>query len=59
LDKGSPELRPIEKEAKNKDRIYFCVDCGSTATQTALFKIDGAVILERYCDACASKLNQP
>jgi hypothetical protein len=28
------------------------------ATQIALFKIEGAVILERYCDVCASKLNQ-
>ncbi|HEY7109029.1 MAG TPA: hypothetical protein VH415_06360 [Nitrososphaeraceae archaeon] len=58
LDKANPELKPIEKEANNKVRVYFCVDCGNTATQTALFKIEGAVIVERYCDACASKLNQ-
>jgi hypothetical protein len=58
LDRGNPELKPIEKESKNKDKIYFCVGCGSVATQTALFKIEGAVIVERYCDVCASKLSQ-
>jgi hypothetical protein len=29
------------------------------ATQIAFFKIEAAVIIERYCDICASKLNQP
>jgi hypothetical protein len=58
LDRGNPEFKPIEKDEKNKDKQYFCVGCGSGATQIALFKIEGAVILERYCDVCASKLNQ-
>jgi hypothetical protein len=34
------------------------VGCGSVATQTAFFKTEGAIIVERYCDACASKFNQ-
>ena len=58
LDRGNPEFKPIEKDEKNKDKQYFCVGCGSVATQTAFFKIEGAVIVERYGDVCASKLNQ-
>jgi hypothetical protein len=58
LDRSNPEFKPIEKDEKNKDKQYFCIGCGSVATQIALFKIEGAVILERYCDVCASKLNQ-
>jgi hypothetical protein len=57
MDKGNPEFEPIQKDEKI-NKIYFCIGCGSVATQTALFKIEGAVILERYCDVCASKLNQ-
>lgn len=58
IDRGNPELKPIEKDEKNKERQYYCIGCGSVATQTALFKIEGAVIVERYCDVCGSKLNQ-
>jgi hypothetical protein len=34
----------------------FCVDCGNMATQEALFNVDGATIIEKYCDACAKKV---
>ena len=55
INRSKPEFKPIEKEGKKSERQYFCVGCGSVATQTAFFKIEGAVIVERYCDACASK----
>jgi ribosomal protein L44E len=58
LVKGIPELKPIAKDEKRTDRQYFCVGCGDAATQTAFFKIEGAVIVERYCDTCSSKLNE-
>jgi hypothetical protein len=58
VDRGIPEFKPIEKDEKNKERQYFCVGCGGVGTQTAFFKIEGAVIVERYCNVCASKLNQ-
>ena len=58
LVRGIPELKPIEKDDKRTDRQYFCVGCGGAATQTAFFKIEGAVILERYCDICSSKLHK-
>ena len=56
IDRGKAEFEPIEKSGKKNGRQYFCVECGGIATQTALFKIEGAVIIERYCDTCASKV---
>ncbi len=55
MDRGKPDFEPIVKDPKKSERQYFCVECGNVATQTALFKIEGAVIIERYCDDCASK----
>jgi hypothetical protein len=56
IDRGKPDFKAIEKDKKS-DRQYFCVGCGGVATKTAHFKTPGATILERYCDACASKLD--
>jgi hypothetical protein len=55
IDRGKPEFEPIVRDPKRNDRQYFCIECGSIASQTALYKIEGAVIVERYCDDCASK----
>ncbi len=30
-----------------------CVICGKTATQEAVFTVEGATIVEKYCDSCA------
>ena len=32
-----------------------CVICGNTATQEAIFTVEGASIIEKYCDSCAKK----
>ena len=32
-----------------------CVICGNTATQEAIFAVEGATIIEKYCDSCAKK----
>jgi hypothetical protein len=55
IDRSNPKFEPIERNEKNQ-RQYFCIGCGSDATQTALFKIEGATIIERYCDRCAKKV---
>jgi hypothetical protein len=34
----------------------FCVDCGNVATQEALFQLDGASLIEKYCDICVKKI---
>jgi hypothetical protein len=33
----------------------FCVNCGNIATQEALFSVDGATLIEKYCDSCAKR----
>lgn len=32
-----------------------CVICGNTTTQEAIFTVEGATIIEKYCDSCAKK----
>ena len=56
IDRINPKFEPIEKNEEKKGRKYFCIGCGSEATQTALFKTEGATILERYCDRCAKRV---
>ena len=36
-------------------KIKPCVICGNTATQEAIFTVEGATIIEKYCDSCAKK----
>jgi hypothetical protein len=38
-----------------KENPKFCVSCGNMATKEALFNVDGAVLIEKYCDTCAQK----
>lgn len=33
--------------------IKPCVICGNKATQEAVFTVDGATIIEKYCDLCS------
>ncbi len=35
-------------------RIKPCVICGIPATQEAVFSVDGATIVEKYCESCAN-----
>jgi hypothetical protein len=36
-------------------KAKFCVSCDNMATQEALFNVDGATLIEKYCDTCAKK----
>jgi hypothetical protein len=36
-------------------KAKFCISCGNMATQEALFNVDGAMLIEKYCDSCAKK----
>jgi hypothetical protein len=36
-------------------KAKFCVSCGNIATQEALFNVDGAMLIKKYCDLCAKK----
>ena len=38
-----------------KGSTGFCVNCGAIATTEALFKVEGATVIQRYCDDCVRK----
>jgi hypothetical protein len=62
---SNPIMMPLQSFHKNFSSIRafvdvggktkYCVICGNTATQEAIFTVDGATILEKYCDSCAKK----
>ncbi|HKQ21595.1 MAG TPA: hypothetical protein VJS91_06120 [Nitrososphaeraceae archaeon] len=49
-------LKSIEPFTTDPKSTKFCIDCGSPATKLATYSTEGAVILERYCEKCASKI---
>ena len=36
-------------------KTKYCVSCGNPATQEAIFSVEGATMIEKYCDLCAKK----
>jgi len=40
-------------------KMKFCVNCGNIAAHTAYFKVEGAAIIERYCDTCIKTIEEP
>jgi hypothetical protein len=36
-------------------KAKICISCGNMATQGALFDVDGAILIEKYCDICSEK----
>jgi hypothetical protein len=53
VQKRLTSLRPFTKHG---DKTKFCALCGNIATQEALFKVDGASLIEKYCDVCVKKI---
>jgi hypothetical protein len=51
MQKTFSSLRSFVDAGKSK----FCVNCGNIATQEALFNVDGAMLIEKYCDSCVKK----
>jgi hypothetical protein len=47
------EIRPASLSTKQAPG--FCIMCAAAATKIALFQIEGAVIIQRYCDKCLPK----
>jgi hypothetical protein len=47
-------LRPF---TEHRGKTKFCAHCGNVATQEALFEVDGASLIEKYCDICVKKIN--
>ncbi|HET7149097.1 MAG TPA: hypothetical protein VFI73_11415 [Candidatus Nitrosopolaris sp.] len=38
------------------DKRKRCVHCSNIATNDVLFKLEGATVMERYCDSCMISL---
>ncbi|MEP6576458.1 MAG: hypothetical protein ABJB85_08535 [Nitrososphaerota archaeon] len=58
--KQSRTLRAVEaltNEPRDK-KMKFCINCGNVATHTAYFKVEGATIIERYCDTCIKTIEE-
>jgi hypothetical protein len=54
-------LRSVEaftNEPKDK-KMKFCVNCGNIAAHTAYFHVEGATIIERYCNTCIKTIGEP
>jgi hypothetical protein len=52
MKKVFSRLRSFVEVSKNPK---FCISCGHTATKEALFDVGEAMIIEKYCDACAER----
>jgi hypothetical protein len=48
VERRSIELKPIERDDRTKDKIYYCVKCSNVATQIAFIKVVGATVLESF-----------
>jgi hypothetical protein len=46
------QTRPASHTTKKS--TGFCINCGQMATIEALFKLEGAMIVQRYCEKCLS-----
>ncbi|HYA83153.1 MAG TPA: hypothetical protein VEH06_06860 [Candidatus Bathyarchaeia archaeon] len=53
MEKRLMSSRPI---TEHTDKTKFCANCGNVATQEAFFKVEGATLIEKYCDICVKKL---
>ena len=41
---------------RQKDKRKRCVLCGNLASHEAIFRVQGASLVERYCNICVKKL---
>jgi hypothetical protein len=55
-EKELRSLRSIEPVTNERDKNKTCVNCGNISTQIAVFDVDGATIIERYCDNCVKSI---
>ncbi len=53
----SVEVIPIPDVGnRQKDKRKRCVFCGNLASHEAIFKVEGASVVERYCSVCVKGL---
>jgi len=54
MEKKLKSIEPFTSNSKKNSR--FCIGCGELATKIAKYDIEGAIILEKYCDKCAKAI---
>jgi hypothetical protein len=52
------EIPILEEGNRQKDMRKRCVFCGNLATHVAVFNVEGASLVERYCNKCVKELRQ-
>ena len=52
---SSHRISPYKKDKLIKAITGFCSTCGEIATQIASYNMDGATLVEKYCDACLAR----
>jgi hypothetical protein len=55
-----PALDKMDKKSsayRYKLRRLSCIMCYNIATQMMCYDVNGAIVIERYCDDCVSKVN--
>ena len=52
MEKNFSSIRALDDVA---GKTKHCVSCGNTASQEAIFTVEGATIIEKYCDSCAKR----
>ncbi|MGC1929833.1 MAG: hypothetical protein WA667_12720 [Candidatus Nitrosopolaris sp.] len=53
MEKRLTSIRPF---TDHRGKTKFCAHCGNVATQEPLFELDGASLLDKYCDICVKKI---
>jgi hypothetical protein len=53
LDRTLSSIEPFLPDPKRNP--VFCIACGNAATRVGHFAVEGAIIVEKYCDSCVKK----
>jgi len=54
LEKTLKSIEPFTSSTEKNSR--FCIGCGEPATKLVKYSTEGAIIIEKYCDICAKKI---
>jgi hypothetical protein len=52
---SSPRISPDKKDKLIKAITGYCSMCGDIATQIASYNMEGATLVEKYCDTCLAR----
>jgi hypothetical protein len=56
LEKTLKSIEPFTSSAEKNSR--FCIGCGEPATMLVKYSTEGAIIIEKYCDICAKRIEE-